>query len=161
MIVVVMGVTGSGKTAVGKVLANQLGWKFFDADDYHSAANKDKMRRGIPLTDQDRKPWLETLAKLIDDARDRGDNIVLACSALKHDYQEYLRHHLDLVRYVCLCGPPEVIQKRLASRTGHFMNPALLPSQFEILEPPKDAIRVDVTGTPEEIAGEIRRALGL
>ena len=119
------------------------------------------MRRGIPLTDEDRKPWLQTLAKLIDDARDRGENIVLACSALKHDYQEYLRHHLDVVRYVCLCGPPEVIQKRLATRTGHFMNPALLPSQFEILEPPEDAIRVDVTGTPEEIAGEIRRRLGL
>ena len=79
------------------------------------------------LTDEDRKPWLQTLARLIDDARDRGENIVLACSALKHAYQEYLRHHLDVVRYVCLCGPPEVIQKRLASRTGHFMNPVLLP----------------------------------
>ena len=119
------------------------------------------MHRGIPLTDEDRKPWLQTLARLIDDARDRGENIVLACSALKHAYQEYLRHHLDVVRYVCLCGPPEVIQKRLASRTGHFMNSALLPSQFEILELPDDAIRVDVTGSPEEIAGEIRRRLGL
>jgi gluconokinase len=123
MIVVVMGVTGSGKTAVGKVLANQLGWKFFDADDYHSAANKDKMRRGIPLTDQDRKPWLETLAKLIDDARDRGDNIVLACSALKHDYQEYLRHHLDVVRYVCL-----FVDRfhRLAPRTDFLCQPGTL-----------------------------------
>jgi gluconokinase len=157
MIVVLMGVTGSGKTTVGKLLANGLGWKFYDADDYHPAANIEKMRRGIPLTDEDRKPWLQTLAKLIDDARVRGENIVLACSALKHDYQEYLRHHLDVVRYVCLCGPPAVIQKRLATRTGHFMNPALLPSQFEILEPPEDAIRVDVTGTPDEIAGEIRR----
>jgi gluconokinase len=161
MIVVLMGVTGSGKTTVGKLLANELGWKFYDADDYHPAANIEKMRRGIPLTDEDRKPWLQTLAKMIDDARDRGDSIVLACSALKHDYQEYLRHHLGEVRYVCLCGPPELIQKRLASRTGHFMNPALLPSQFEILEPPDDAIRVDVTGAPEEIAGEIRRRLGL
>lgn len=161
MIVVLMGVTGSGKSTVGKLLANELGWNFYDADDYHPAANIEKMRRAIPLTDEDRKPWLQTLAKLIDDARDRGDNIVLACSALKHDYQEYLRHHLDLVRYVCLCGRPELIQKRLATRTGHFMNPALLPSQLEILEPPDDAIRVDVTGTPEEIGGEIRRRLGL
>jgi len=161
MIVVLMGVTGSGKTTVGKVLAKELGWKFRDADDYHPLANIEKMRRGIPLTDEDRKPWLRTLAKLIDDARDRGDNIILACSALKHAYQEYLRNHLDVVGYVCLCGPPEVIQKRLASRTGHFMNPALLPSQLEILEPPADAIRVDVTGAPNEIAGEIRRRLEL
>ena len=161
MSVVLMGVTGSGKTTVGKVLATELGWRFYDADDYHPPKNIEKMRRGIPLTDEDRKPWLQTLARLVDDARDLGESIVLACSALKHAYQEYLRHHLDVVRYVCLCGPPEVIQKRLASRTGHFMNPALLPSQFEILEPPEDAIRVDVTGTPDEIAGEIRRRLGL
>ena len=161
MVVVLMGVTGSGKTTVDKVLATELGWKFYDADDYHPPKNIEKMRRGIPLTDEDRKPWLQTLARLIDDARDRGENIVLACSALKHAYQEYLRHHLDVVRYVCLCGPPELIQKRLASRTGHFMNPALMPSHFEILEPPEDAIRVGVTGTPEDIAGEIRRRLGL
>ncbi len=160
MIVVLMGVTGSGKTTIGKVLANQLGGQFYDASDYHPAANIEKMRRRIPLTDQDRKPRLQALAGLIDDAWDRGENVVLACSTLKHAYQEYLRDHLDVVHYVCLCGPPEVIQKRLASRTGHFMNPALLPSQFEILEPPEDAIRVDVTGSPEEIAGEIRRRLG-
>jgi len=161
MIVVLMGVTGSGKTTVGKVLANQLGWKFHDADDCHPAANIEKMHRGIPLTDEDRKPWLQTLARLIDDARDRGENIVLACSALKHAYQEYLRHPLDVVRWVCLCGPGELIEKRLAARKGHFMNPGLLDSQFEILEPPEDAIKVDVTGSPQEIAQEIRRKLGL
>ncbi len=161
MVVVLMGVTGSGKTTVGKVLATELGWKFYDADDYHPPKNIEKMRRGIPLTDEDRKPWLQTLAGLIDSARDRGENIVLACSALKHAYQEYLRHHLDVVHYVCLCGSEEVIEKRLAARKGHFMNPVLLPSQFEILEPPEDAIKVDVTGSPEEIAGEIRRRLGL
>jgi gluconokinase len=161
MIVVLMGVSGSGKTTVGKVLASQLGWRFYDADDYHPAVNIEKMRRGIPLTDEDRKPWLQTLAGLIDDARDRGENIVLACSALKHAYQEYLRHHLDLVHYVFLQGSEELIQKRLDARKGHFMNPGLLGSQFEILEPPDDAIRVDVSGTPEEIAGDIRRRLGL
>jgi len=161
MIVVLMGVTGSGKTTVGKVLAKELGWKFHDADDYHPPANIEKMRRGVPLTDEDRKPWLQTLARLIRDARDRGENIVLGCSALKHAYQEYLRHDLDVGHYVCLCGPEEVIQKRLAARKGHFMNPDLLDSQLEILEPPEDAIRVDVTGTPADIAGEIRRRLGL
>jgi len=161
MIVVLMGVTGSGKTTVGKVLAKELGWKFCDADDYHPPENIEKMRLGIALTDEDRKPWLQTLARLIDDARDRGENIILACSALKHAYQESLRHHLDVVHYVCLCGSEEVIKKRLAARKGHFMNPVLLPSQFEILEQPEDAIKVDVTGSPEEIAGEIRRRLGL
>jgi gluconokinase len=161
MIVVLMGVTGSGKTTVGKVLATELGWRFYDADDYHPPKNIEKMRRGIPLTDEDRKPWLQTLAGPIDSARDRGENVVLSCSALKHAYQEYLRHHLDVVHYVCLCASEELIQKRLAARKGHFMNPGLLDSQFEILEPPEDAIRVDVNGTPEEIASEIRRRLGL
>jgi gluconokinase len=161
MIVVLMGVTGSGKTTVGRILAHELGWTFYDADDFHSAMNIDKMRRGIPLTDEDRKPWLQTIARLIDRARDRGENIVLACSALKHAYQEYLRHDLDVVHYVYLSGTPELIRKRLEARKGHFMNLALLPSQFEILEPPEHAIRVDVSGSPEETAAEIRRRLGL
>ena len=161
MIVVLMGVTGSGKTTVGRVLARELGWKFCDADDYHPAANIEKMRLGIPLTDEDRRPWLQSLARRIDDARHRGESIVLACSALKHAYQEYLQRDLDVVHYVCLCGPEELIEKRLAARKGHFMNPGLLDSQFEILEPPDDAIRVDVKGTPEAIASEIRRRLGL
>jgi gluconokinase len=95
---------------VGKVLAKELGRTFHDADVYHPPSNIDRMRRGIPLTDEDRKPWLQTLARLIDEARDRGEDIVLACSALKHEYQEYLRHHLDVIHYVCLCGPPDVIR---------------------------------------------------
>jgi gluconokinase len=159
--VVRMGVTGSGKTTVGKLLAEELGWTFCDAADYHPASNIEKMHEGIPLTDEDRKPWLQTLAGLIDDARDRGEDVVLACSALKHAYQEYLRHHLDTIHYVYLWGSEELIKERLAARTGHFMNPALLGSQFEILEPPDDAIRVDVSGTPDQIADEIRVRLGL
>jgi gluconokinase len=98
MIVVLMSVTGSGKTTVGKILAKELGWKFYDADDYHPAANIEKLRQGTPLTDEDRKPWRQTLAKLIDDSWDRGENIVLACSLLMHAYQEYLRHQRTILQ---------------------------------------------------------------
>jgi gluconokinase len=161
MIVVLMGVTGSGKTTVGRVLARELGWAFYDADDSHPPSNIEKMRRGIPLSDSDRKPWLEALAHLIDNAQSRGEDVVLACSALKHAYQEYLRHDLDGVHYVVLYGSPEIIRQRLQARKGHFMDPSLLPSQLEILEPPDDAIQVDVAASPEQIAQEIMRRLGL
>jgi gluconokinase len=160
MIIVLMGVSGSGKTTVGKELAHQLGWKFYDADDYHPPSNVAKMKAGIPLTDEDRKPWLERLAQLIDAARARGENIVVACSALKHAYQEYLREGLDDIKYVYLKGSPKLIAERLANRKGHFMNPALLSSQFETLEPPEHAIEVDISKSFEEIAKEIRRKLG-
>jgi gluconokinase len=161
MIVVLMGVTGTGKTTVGRVLAADLGWTFRDADDFHPAANVEKMRRGVPLDDEERAPWLAALASLIDDTVARGENLVLACSALKHSYQDYLRHDLADVRYVELWGSPELIARRLAGRKGHFMNPSLLPSQFAILEPPADAIRVEVSGTPRAIASEIRSRLGV
>jgi gluconokinase len=162
MVIVLMGVSGSGKTTVGKVLAAQLGWTFADADDYHPAANVEKMHRGIPLTDEDRRPWLGALRRLVDDACERGQNLVLACSALKHAYQEYLERDEPLcVHYVYLSGSEDLIRQRLAARTGHFMNPNLLHSQFETLEPPTDAVQVDVTPAPEVIAAEIRQKLGL
>ena len=144
MILVLMGVSGTGKTTVGKILADRLGWTFVEGDDYHPAANKAKMHAGIPLTDEDRWPWLDALRHRIDEARERGENLVLACSALKHAYQVYLRHDLDLVHYVYLEGSEALIRERLAHRTGHFMNPGLLHSQFETLEPPEQALRVDV-----------------
>jgi gluconokinase len=162
MIVVLMGVSGSGKTTVGRILASDLGWGFIDADDYHPAANVEKMRRGIPLNDDDRRPWLQALRRLVDEACERHEDIVLACSALKHAYQEYLEQDVPRdVRYVYLRGSEELIRQRLAARTGHFMNPNLLHSQFETLEPPEDAVVIDVTPPPEAVAAEIRRRLDL
>lgn len=161
MIVVLMGVSGSGKTTVGEILAGRLGWRFVDADDYHPPENVAKMRAGQPLTDDDRRPWLAALARLIDDVRDCGENLVLACSALKHEYRDYLRDGAKDVVYIYLEGPEELIRERLAHRTGHFMDPHLLHSQFEALEPPQHAIRVNIRPTPEQIAAEIERKLGL
>ncbi len=120
------------------------------------------MRSGVPLDDEDRRPWLDALRRLVDEAVARGENVVLACSALKHAYQEYLQHDVvGQVRYVHLRGPEELIAARLAGRKGHFMNPALLHSQFETLEPPENALQIDITPTPEVITAEIRRRLGL
>jgi gluconokinase len=162
MVLVLMGVSGSGKTTIGKILAEQLQWSFVEADDYHPAANVEKMHRGTPLTDADRRPWLDALRQRVDAACDHGENVVLACSALKHAYQEYLeRDDPACVSYVHLKGSEELIRKRLAARKGHFMNPTLLHSQFEIMEPPADAIEVDITPSPDAIAAEIRRKLGL
>jgi gluconokinase len=160
MIVVLMGVSGSGKTTIGRILAGKLGWAFVDADDFHPAANVQKMHRGEPLTDEDRRPWLAALRQHIDDACERNENLVLACSALKHAYQDYLREdEPGCVRYVYLEGSEELIRTRLAQRHGHFMPSSLLHSQFETLEPPSDALRIDVTPTPEEIAEQIRKLL--
>jgi gluconokinase len=162
MVIVLMGVSGSGKTTVGKVLAEKLNWPFVEGDDYHPPANVAKMRAGTPLTDDDRRPWLAALRERVDRACTRGENIVLACSALKHAYQDYLeRHDPACVHYVYLHGSEALIRERLANRKGHFMNPGLLHSQFETLEPPADALRVEVAGSPDEVAEEIRRALRL
>jgi gluconokinase len=164
MIVVLMGVTGTGKSTVGKLLANQLGWTFVEGDDFHPPANVDKMRRGIALDDEDRKPWLDAIRDRLDQAAQQGENIVLACSALKHRYQDYLAGHApEAVRFVYLFGSPETIARRLAERKGHFMNPALLASQFHDLEPPAPdhAIRVEINKSPPEIVAEIRCQLGI
>jgi gluconokinase len=162
VIVVVMGVTGTGKTTVGKFLARELGWTFVEGDDFHPPANVAKMRRGLPLDDEDRKPWLDAIRRRLSEAIERGENVVLACSALKHAYQHYLADYApELVRFVYLYGSPELLRQRLAGRTGHFMNPALLSSQFQTLEAPDDAIRVDVSQPPQAIVAEVRRQLEL
>jgi gluconokinase len=162
MVVVLMGVSGSGKTTVGRALAGQLGWAFIEGDDFHPPASVEKMRAGVPLTDEDRRPWLRALRGRVGEACARGEDAVLACSALKHDYREYLEgHDPACVHYVYLRGSEELFRRRLEAREGHFMNPDLLRSQLEALEAPEDALQVDAAPSPEAIAAEIRRGLGL
>jgi len=155
-----MGVSGSGKTTVGKLLALELGWEFADGDDYHPAANVEKMRNGIPLTDADRAPWLETLRALIAGWIAAGKNGVLACSALKRDYRESLRIGPE-VEVVYLLGTPQVLGERLRARVGHFMTERMLESQLAALEEPEDAVVVDVDRSPAWIVAEILARLGL
>ncbi len=153
-----MGVTGAGKTTVGKLLALQLGWKFADADSFHSAANKEKMSQGIALDDADRAPWLASMRAAIVEWSAHHENVVLACSALKQDY----RKTLDIgpeVKFVYLKGSYELIYQRLLSRHGHFATETILRSQFEALEEPSDAIVVDVSKSPGDIVAEIRERL--
>jgi gluconokinase len=160
MIVVLMGVTGSGKTTVGRMLAAELGWNYYDADDFHSPANIEKMKRGIPLDDADRKPWLEALRDLIQNRLERSENCVLACSALKRSYRDYLLVD-EQVRLIYLRGSYELIKKRLSERRGHYMNPQLLDSQFETLEEPEGHLTIDVSLPSAEIVKSIRDQLGL
>jgi gluconokinase len=162
VVIVLMGVSGTGKTTVGKVLAAKLGWDFVEGDDYHPVANVEKMRAGIPLTDEDRRPWLQALRQRIEEACEQGANVVVACSALKREYRQYLeRDDLECVDYVFLHGSEELIRRRLAEREGHFMDPNLLQSQLDALEVPHRTLQVDITPAPEMIADEIRRRLRL
>jgi gluconokinase len=160
MIVIVMGVTGSGKTSVGRLLAAQLGWEFADADDFHPRANVEKMKRGIPLDDEDRRPWLERLRIQIMSWIADAHNGVMACSALKRSYRQELSVGPE-VRFVYLKGSPELIAQRLRLRKGHFADEKILAGQFADLEEPETAVVVDIARTPEEIVAEIRLRLGL
>ena len=155
-----MGVTGSGKTTVGRLLARKLGWKYFDADDFHPAGNLDKMRSGIALDDNDRQPWLEGLRDLIRDSLKSGENAVLACSALKEKYRRLLLID-ECVKLVFLKGDFQLIRRRLRKRRGHYMNPALLESQFATLEEPNESIEIDISSDTAEIVRIIRRRLGV
>src|SRR5437773_9482085 len=136
MVVIIFRVSGAGKTTVGQLLAEEFGWRFYEADDFHSQANIDKMRQGVPLTNEDRWPWLESLRQLIKRCLAADENAVLACSALKGAYRRHLRVS-DNVKLVFLCGDYELIANQLRQRRGHFMNPVLLKSQFEDLEEPQ------------------------
>jgi gluconokinase len=158
MVLLIMGVAGSGKTVIGSMLAKSLNWKFGDADAFHPAANIEKMSRGVPLTDQDREPWLRAMRDAICGWINSGQNAVLAVSALKRQYRNQLTCGPE-TRIVYLKGSPDLIYSRLSQRQGHFMRPEMLASQFADLEEPADAIVVDISQTPEQIVAEIKRRL--
>jgi gluconokinase len=160
MIVIVMGVVGAGKTTVGRLLAEQSGWEFADADDFHPPSNVEKIRHGISLNDDDRKPWLDILRKAIIAWIADHRNVVLACSALKRSYRQELGVGPD-VRFVYLKGSAALIADRLRARQGHFAGEQILASQFADLEEPQEAVAVEIASPPEQIVAEIRKKLGL
>lgn len=160
MVVVLMGVAGSGKSTVGRLLAERAGATFYDADDFHPRANVEKMRDGVPLTDEDRLPWLGALRELIRDCLVRGVRAVLACSALKEEYRARLLVD-GRVKFVYLKGDYSLIEERLKNRRGHFMKPGMLDSQFDTLEEPRHALQVEVAAPPEEIVETIKDRLKL
>jgi gluconokinase len=160
MIVIVMGVVGAGKTTVGALLAQELGWEFADADDFHPASNIEKIRKGISLTDADRWPWLEILRQQIAAWLAAKKNVVLACSALKRSYRERLGVGPE-VRFVYLKGTAALITERLHCRRGHFAGESILAGQMTDLEEPQAAIVVDIRRTPAEIVDYVRKQLAL
>ncbi len=159
--VLLMGVSGSGKTTVGSRLAHELGWTFIEGDSLHPPENIAKMSRGEPLTDSDRRPWLDRLRAVIDRMMAREEPAVMAASVLKQAYRTRLGVVRDAVQLVYLRGSQAVVQRRLAQRKGHFMPPALLASQFEALEEPSNALILDIRESPASLVAEIRLQLGL
>jgi gluconokinase len=160
MIVIVMGVVGAGKTTIGRLLAEQSGWEFADADDFHPPSNVEKIQRGISLNDDDRKPWLGRLRTAITQWIAEHRNVVLACSALKRSYRQELAVGPE-VRFVYLKGSADLIAGRLRARHGHFAGEQILSSQFADLEEPEAAVTVEIASPPKQIVAEIRKKLGL
>ncbi|AOI64713.1 gluconate kinase [Burkholderia territorii] len=163
MILIAMGVSGAGKSRIGEMLAERLSCSYTDGDAFHSAANKEKMHNGIPLTDDDRWPWLRTIRAAIEEKQRAGETAVFTCSSLKRSYRDVLRGTDTDVRFVYLKGTFEVLQERLKTRTGHFFDPSLLKSQLDTLEEPgpDEAIVVSIELTPEQIVDEVMTKIGL
>jgi gluconokinase len=160
MIIVIMGVAGSGKTTIGSLLAKVLGWDFFDADDFHSETNREKMTQGIALTDDDRTGWLFVLQELIRENIRQNKDMVLACSALRNSYRITLNVD-EQVKFIYLQGTYEQIKTRLHNRTGHYMTADMLDSQFQTLEEPQNSLTIDISNTPQDIIHIIRKGLHL
>ena len=163
MTAVLMGVCGSGKSTIGRALAVATGGRFFDADDFHPPANVEKMRAGIPLTDEDRQGWLESLRDLLERESGglTGAPVFLACSALKEGYREILRAGAPGLRFVFLQGSAELIRERMRARGGHFMPETLIDSQFQALEVPGDAVVVEISMTADAVVRRILEELGM
>jgi gluconokinase len=163
MILIVMGVSGSGKTTLAQALVKLTGWQFAEGDDYHSESNREKMASGIPLTDEDRAPWLATLHALLAGWHERGENGVLTCSALKQAYRDTLVASLpeNAYRFVLMEAPKEVIAQRMQKRSGHFMPSTLLESQLATLEQPANALHVSAQQPSEDAARQVLAAFGI
>ena len=161
MIIILIGVSGAGKTTVGRLLAQDLGWPFYEGDDFHPQSNVAKMAQGVALTDEDRWPWLDRIRELIGTLVDSHENAVIACSALKHTYRKHLLEGYQGMVLVYLKGNYSLIRSRLAQRQNHFMKADLLDSQFRTLEEPEGAITIEVVPDPQEIVDAVKQALVL
>lgn len=159
--IILMGVSGCGKTEVGKGLSETLDWPFYDGDDFHPQANIDKMSQGIPLNDDDRRPWLERLHALIVERLDRNESLIVASSALKAKYRQILRGDRESVKFVHLVGSFDLIFTRMQQRSGHYMKAEMLQSQFADLEPPQHALTISIDKQVGEIVAEIIEKLSL
>lgn len=159
MIILLMGVAGSGKTTVGRMLAERLRWSYYEADDFHPPANKQKMGAGIPLNDEDRAPWLGAIHHAMQECATQNRPSIFTCSALKARYREVLSAGLPQLKWVFLHAPRDVLLERLQHRSGHYMKASMLDSQFAALETPTDALAIDVRHPPEEIVDLVLRRL--
>ncbi len=161
MVIVVMGVSGAGKTTMGRALARRLGWPFHEGDDLHPAESVRKMAGDEPLTDADRQPWLERIRALAARESAEGQDVVVTCSCLKRAYRDLVREASETVRFVYLAIDPETAGRRVGGRRGHFFDESLVASQFETLEPPRRAVWLDATRPVEELVREATLRLGL